>query len=64
MYNTSEIKQLLQNNYDKQVFRTTIGGVKTVEIQNVQFVADKDFILREPNYDYVRREIEWYKMQS
>lgn len=64
MYNTSEIKQLLQNNYNNQVFRTTIGGVKTVEIQNVQFIADKDFILREPNYDYVRREIEWYKMQS
>ena len=64
MLTTSDIKQKLAQKYKDGKFRITKSGVKTVELQNVQFVADKDFILREPNYDYVEREIAWYKSQS
>lgn len=34
------------------------------ECLGVQFVCDKPFILREPNYNYIKREIEWYDSQS
>ena len=64
MYNTEDIKKLLVEKYKNQDFRITKSGVKTVELQNVQFIADKDYILREPNYDYIKREIEWYESQS
>ena len=64
MYNTDDIKKLLVEKYKNQDFRITKSGVKTVELQNVQFIADKDYILREPNYDYIKREIEWYESQS
>ena len=64
MYTTDDIKNLLIEKYKNQDFRITKSGVKTVELQNVQFIADKDYILREPNYDYIKREIEWYESQS
>ena len=64
MYNTDDIKKLLVEKYKNHDFRITKSGVKTVELQNVQFIADKDYILREPNYDYIKREIEWYESQS
>ena len=41
-----------------------IGKDNCVEIQNINFVADQDWIIRQPNYDYAAREIEWYMTQS
>ena len=41
-----------------------IGNDNCVEIQNINFVADQDWIIRQPNYDYAAREIEWYISQS
>ena len=64
MNNTDNIKELLINEFKNGNIKETKLGVKTVELQNVQFIADKDHILREPNYDYANREIEWYKSQS
>ena len=64
MYNTEDIKQQLIVKYKAGDFRVTKTGVKTVELQNVQFECDKDYIIREPNYDYASREIEWYESQS
>jgi thymidylate synthase len=64
MLKTSDIKQLLVDKYKNNDFRITKGGVKTVELQGIQFEADADHILREPNYDYAKREIEWYISQS
>lgn len=64
MYNTEDIKQQLIAKYKAGDFRVTKTGVKTVELQNVQFECDKDYIIREPNYDYASREIEWYESQS
>ena len=64
MYNTNDIKQQLINLYQNKEFRETKNGVKTIELQAVQFEADKDYIIRKPNYDYAKREIEWYESQS
>lgn len=64
MLKTEDIKGLLQEKYENGDFRITKSGVKTVELQGIQFIADKDYILREPDYDYAQREIQWYESQS
>ena len=64
MFTTQDIKNKLIEKYKNGEFRVTKSGVKTVEIQAAQFIADKDYIIREPNYDYAQREIEWYKSMS
>lgn len=64
MYTTKDIKQLLKEKYKNGEFRIAKNGVRTVELQGIQFIADKDYILREPDYDYAKREIEWYESQS
>lgn len=60
---TDDIREELVNLYRDRDFRIGKYG-KTVEIQNAHFLADKDWIIRKPNYDYVKREIEWYESQS
>ena len=64
MYNTSDIKNLLIKKFKNNDFRVTKGSIKTIELQGIQFVADKDYIIREPNYEYAQREIKWYESQS
>ena len=65
MLNTEGIKNILVEKYKKGEFRWLYNHtVKTVEIQNAHFICDKDYIIREPNYEYANREIEWYKSQS
>lgn len=65
MLTTNGIKEIFINKYNNGDFRILYNGeVKTIEIQNAHFIADKDYIIREPNYDYASREIEWYKSQS
>ena len=58
-YNTEDILKLFKNKYKNCEFRGN-----TVELQNIHFICDKDYIVREPNYDYAKREIEWYESQS
>ena len=58
-YNTEDILKLFKNKYKNSEFRGN-----TVELQNIHFVCDKDYIVREPNYDYAKREIEWYESES
>lgn len=60
---TEDIRNELKRLYKEGVFREGKYG-KTVEIQNAHFLADKDWIIRKPNYDYAKREIEWYESQS
>jgi thymidylate synthase len=66
--NTEDIKQILIDKYKRGEFRVlypnTDHEVKTIEIQHAHFLADKDSIIRSPNYDYAKREIEWYDSQS
>ena len=41
-----------------------IKNDEMVELINISFIADEDHLLREPNKDYIARELEWYKSQS
>lgn len=45
-------------------FVTDKTGVKCLEIVGASFICDEDTIFGEVNYDYVKREIEWYESQS
>jgi thymidylate synthase len=60
---TEDIRNDFKELYKNGIFREGKYG-KTVEIQNAHFLADKDWIIREPNYDYAKREIQWYESQS
>lgn len=68
MLTTDDIKNILVEKYNNGDFRILNVGTdkeyRTVEIQHAHFLADKDYIIRKPNYDYAAREIEWYDSQS
>lgn len=64
---TKDIRDIFIDKYKRGNFRTIGNEVQqsnTIEIQNAHFIADSDWIIRKPNYDYVEREIEWYLSQS
>jgi thymidylate synthase len=43
---------------------TALTGNTTIEIVNASFIADENAIFGEVNWDYVKREEEWYESQS
>jgi thymidylate synthase len=43
---------------------TGLVGNTTIEILGANFIADEDSIFGEVNWDYVKREEEWYNSQS
>lgn len=64
---TKDILNIFKEKYKNGDFRTIGNNVqqsKTIEIQNAHFIADKDWIVREPNYEYFERELKWYLSQS
>ena len=62
--NVEYIRNLFKARHLNDMFVVDKTGVKTVEIINAAFVADEDHILRPPNQEYIKREIEWYESQS
>lgn len=67
MLKTEDIKNLFiekYNNNDFRIIGNKVQQSKTIELQAIQFEVDKPWIIREPNYDYVKRELEWYKTES
>ena len=64
----SALKALLQEKQFTSVNRegsmTDLVGSTTIEIINASFIADEDAIFGEVNWDYVRREEEWYNSMS
>jgi thymidylate synthase len=66
-YKDNTIEQVRNQFVDlliRQDFVTDKSGVKLLEIPGAQFVASKETIFDEVNYDYVGREIAWYESQS
>lgn len=64
---TEDILKIFKEKYKNKEFRTIGNNVQqsnTIEIQNANFIADKDWIVRQPNYEYFQRELEWYLSQS
>lgn len=64
MQKVSDIRAKLIQKYKDQDFVTDKTGVKTIELIGESFIADEDWIIRKPNYEYIERELEWYKSQS
>jgi thymidylate synthase len=64
MQKVADIRAKLIQKYKDQEFVTDKTGVKTIELIGESFIADEDWIIRKPNYDYVKRELEWYRSQS
>lgn len=64
MQRVTDIRAKLIQKYKDQDFVTDKTGVKTIELIGESFIADEDWIIRKPNYDYIERELEWYKSQS
>ena len=49
---------------NREATMTNLTGNTTIEIVNASFIADEDAIFGEVNWDYVKREEEWYNSQS
>jgi thymidylate synthase len=64
MQRVADIRAKLIQKYKDQDFVTDKSGVKTIEVIGESFIADEDWIIRKPNYEYIERELEWYKSQS
>lgn len=64
MQNVADIRAKLIQKYQDQDFVIDKTGVKTIEVIGESFIADEDWIIRKPNYEYIERELEWYKSQS
>lgn len=45
---------------NREASMTAIVGSKTIEVVNASFVADEDALFGKVNWDYVKREEEWY----
>lgn len=50
--------------FNRESSMTNIVGSKTIEIIGANFIADDDVIFGEVNFDYVKREEEWYNSMS
>lgn len=59
-FDCDDIKNTLIDKYKKQLFDAT-GNISIVA---ASFVANKPYIIREPNQDYIERELQWYLSES
>jgi thymidylate synthase len=59
-----DIRNMFKEAYQKEEFTTDRTGAKTIEIIGATFIADEPYIVREPNEDYIQRELEWYNSMS
>jgi len=56
----SDIRGMLKAKYQAKQFDAS----GNISLYGVSFIADEGWILRKPNQDYIRREIDWYLKQS
>lgn len=64
MMYTHEIRASFVNKLVGKDFVTDKSGVKMLEIVGASFIPTDDTIFGSVSYDYVNREIDWYKSQS
>lgn len=60
----NDIRKMFKNAYENKDFTIDRTGSKTIEILGATFIADEDHIVRTPSYEYIERELEWYKSMS
>lgn len=59
-----DIRKMFKQAYDNQEFTIDRTGAKTIEILGATFIADEDYIVRPPSYEYIERELKWYESMS
>ena len=59
-----DIRKMFKEAYENKEFTIDRTGAKTIEIIGATFIADEDYIVRTPSYEYIERELEWYKSMS
>lgn len=64
IYGVANIRKKFLDALANGEFVTDKTGVKTIEIMNAAFIADEPAIFGTVNYEYVARELEWYKSMS
>lgn len=64
MNRVSDIRAKLIEKYKNEDFVIDKTSAKTIELIGESFVVDEDWIIRPPNYEYIERELAWYKSQS
>lgn len=64
MLTVNDIRQYFRDALAGGNFVTDKTGVKTLEMIGASFIADKDAIFGDVNWDYVNRELEWYRSMS
>jgi thymidylate synthase len=65
IYNTvNDIRKEFLNLYQQNQFVEDKSGTKLVEILNASFVANENSIFGTPNFEYIERELQWYRSQS
>ena len=69
---SSDIRNILANKLERKEFTsvnregsmTSLVGATTIEIIGSSFIADEDALFGEVNWDWVKREEEWYNSTS
>lgn len=64
MQRVLDIRRKLIDQFKTQNFVIDRTGVKTIELIGESFIADEDWIVRRPNYEYIERELQWYRSCS
>lgn len=64
MLRVKDIRDMFKQAYRAKEFTVDRTGVKTIEVIGATFLADEDHIIREPNREYIERELLWYKSMS
>lgn len=59
-----DVRQIFKEKLQDEEFVIDKTGVKTIEWVGASFIADEETIFGPVNWDYVEREIEWYKSCS
>ena len=63
-YVIQDVREALTQKYQSSDFVIDKSGQKVIELIGVTFVADEETIFGTPNYEYIQREIDWYRSQS
>lgn len=64
MKTVNDIRNTLIQKYQDSDFIQDRSGAQTIEIVGESFEADEDYIVREPNQEYIDRELQWYMSES
>jgi len=64
MLTVKDIRQHFKDALAREDFVTNKSGVNTIEMVGASFLAKEDAIFGDVNWDYVRREIQWYDSMS